>query len=373
MATITTPFFGSVSPVSGFGASREYTRDTVLTETATVYSWLSREGHLVTLEGTFTYPGVVGNDPVGTVDRAIFDESRLSGIDMTVDFNTPKDLTALANFDFDRDLLNFFFGGADDITLGGRLDRPGSGLSVFTADGPTEALAVPSMPDTIRIAGSGFYSGDKYRMNEDGAVFADDTLSLFEIAGVISLIGDLYEVGTHNGPEMRTLHFGNDTFAMAGTSVVTVIGDAATTTTGTRFFTLNFGDDTVEIGLRLVRAYGDIEAVTGDDLILNAGADSISGEPNRDFLVGDVRTVADLALRNQINAGDDVIDGRSGNDLIFGDLYSDYGESTIFGGNDSLVGGPDNDTIYGDFGYAAEATRSVWHGGDDTIRGGGGK
>lgn len=226
MATITNPIFGgSVNPVADFSATRVYTRDTVLTETATVYSWLSLEGHTFTFEGNFSYPGGAGTDPVGTVDRVIFDEGRFAGTYMTVDFTSPKDLAALANFDFDRDLLNFLFGGADDITLWGGIDRFSGKISVFTADGPTEALTVPSMPDTLKIISTGYYSGDKYRSDEDGAVFADDMISLFPVARVITLLGDLLEVGVNTGTDMRTMDFGNDTFSLDGDSFVTVIGD----------------------------------------------------------------------------------------------------------------------------------------------------
>ncbi|MCB1492882.1 MAG: hypothetical protein KDJ77_13995, partial [Rhodobiaceae bacterium] len=94
MATITT-FSGSHLPATGSVTGWAVARDIILIETATIYSWISTDGHRITLTGSFTYPGGVGTDPNGTVTQMAWDTDNDGNNDVIVDYSVAIDVVDL--------------------------------------------------------------------------------------------------------------------------------------------------------------------------------------------------------------------------------------------------------------------------------------
>ncbi|MXQ07681.1 hypothetical protein GQ651_07465 [Alphaproteobacteria bacterium GH1-50] len=105
-----------------------------------------------------------------------------------------------------------------------------------------------------------------------------------------------------------------------------------------------------------------------DWVVGNLGDDNISGEGDRDILIGDF----DGGWSTYDILGDDTLDGGEGDDVLWGDTYRTIANGTppegypdVSGGNDSLIGGAGHDDIVGD-----SRTLDGVTGGDDTIIGG---
>ena len=342
MAIVTTLTGGTV-PGSGTSALHAWglvlgvnITGTINTATATAFSWTSKDGHIVTLVGSFTYGNGTSEPPTsGTVDEARFDAYGDGSLDMTVDYGASPLAVSPDLFDeIDTVFSSAYFSDADEFHFASTESLPGT----FAGDGG-DRDATP-MADSFTITGGGSFTGDLIDLSLDGTMLADDIFWI-DSAEVVTVTGDGSYIGSNAG-NPATITFGHDTITDVSTAVTngsTFIGDAANGVTATREMTLILGDDT------------------------------ISGGAGHNWIYGDLRTMT--SSNNDVVAGNDDLSGGGGNDTIYGDLSSAGGSNSYTGGDDTIDGGDGDDTIYGD--YATISTTSVLvRGGDDDIEGGNG-
>ena len=371
---------------------------TVLARTSTTYSYLTRNGAVVTLEGSgFTY-GASGPPVSGTIARAEVTPA-----------NEPAGAFSIVTTVAVSDLPSSFFtdGPAFWSTLLGGNDT----FDLRDASNSSAPLTTGSVVygDTSRFVGPGGQGGNDVMQLGDargtfvgdvgsvgsttvptGFVGGDDTIT--GTAGAVSqvLIGDVTQVvwretvvggddtltlvsaGTVYGDVYRQLNGGSltggaDVIDVAGTADHRVFGDAFELDDFAGALTFSGGDDRID-----ARGATGFNTIVGDasKIILSRsngqsgpqidnGDDNVIGGAGRDLIIGDIDFIATTVT---VRLGEDVIRANTGADTIYGD-YRELGANTnvllLSGGDDVIDGGGGNDTIHGQIG-------------NDVLRGGAG-
>ncbi len=218
-------------------------------------------------------------------------------------------------------------------------------------------------------------------------------------------------IRTEAGSGNDTIHFSG---SFSGLDSVRAYGEAgndrldgSAATSGSLLLDGDDGKDTVYGGAGnddlfggsgndLLRGYGGNDVIAagtgndnaqggdGDDYILgdlgndllegNNGVDTIYAGTGNDFVVGGSRLSSQV--QNVPDDGD-LLDGEAGKDLVIGDNAFGAGPTFFGGGNDTMLGGTENDTMYGGLGNddmngedGSDRLFGLW--GNDTIDGGDG-
>ncbi len=367
MAIITTLVGGTIPGVS---AGPDSSISSILTETATVFSWLTPDGNRITITGTFTYPGGPGTEPAGTVSQMTYDDGNDGTVDMTVDYGASP-IAVVPNM-FNPNSFSFsrvWFNAADTMTLNGMVDG-----SSFAGDGDTDV----TQADHMTITGTGTYIGDTHNSSMDLYQGSADTMIVNSTFGMVTVAGDLDGVGAFAAGG-RSMTMGNDMISdMSAASNLqhVLVGDLLRSLVNSTGFTINGGADTITASANSVLIVGDFRTWSGDDGILNGGNDIITGSSEDDLIFGDMdQFTADIlgvviSSNTTLNGGNDTINGGDGHDIITGDIGILLAGNFLRGGNDTIRGDAGNDTIHGDYVTAAPGT--VISGGNDSLYGGAG-
>ena len=109
------------------------------------------------------------------------------------------------------------------------------------------------------------------------------------------------------------------------------------------------GNDLIDLRILsegVASAQGDLLEVI-DSASVTGGNDTLYGGANNDSLSGDVLFFEDQA---SLIGGDDTIFGGDGNDTIYGDYGTNTSTGQVTGGNDMLFGEAGNDSLFGNEG-----------------------
>ena len=324
--------------------------NTILEATATRLSYLTTDGHVLTLVGTgFTYGPNPGTGPTGgTLSRTEVTPPNSSNNGMFI-IDRSMAVSSLPNdFLVDEDVFWFvLLSGNDTFDLAGAISQPGS------------------------IFNGSIVAGDGDGFRGIGGEGGDDTMLLFDAAG--DFYGDM--VQTSNGSWPTDYAGGNDTITgQAGALFQNVVGDVA------QVFgdVMTGGNDTIDVA-STGAVYGDVYRMLYGGRFV-AGTDDITVRGTEAYLIyGDAYELDDFGEPLTFTGGDDIIDASESSGLlrIYGDL-----RSTILGsgngqvgpqfalGNDTITGGQAGDTIYGDLDYLSASVTVRF--GQDIINGGAG-
>ena len=347
---------------------------TVLTSTATEYSWISDLGDKYTVLGNIVYSGGVpqASSQIAQVSIDMDDDGTE---DLNVAFSSFQmimdDVTSGAYSTFWRALL----GQSDTFSITGpaasdstRVTLAGDGRNVFGGE------TLVALSDTFNITG-GYRNtlfGDYESVKLGGALTGAN--DVFNYSGASSDTDSLYG-------DARTvwgiLTGGNDSFTFAAgathTHSMSIYGDSGTVGSTSSFYvdaSSVGGNDTVDAsGTDIYFSfYGDASDVFttlegGDDLAIAGDASTT--------MYGDAEELRDGSPGTGLYfiGGDDTLIGGAGSDALYGDYAErEIGYTDVTGGNDDLSGGAGNDTIHGN-----EGNDTISGGGDDdTIFGGDG-
>lgn len=142
---------------------------------------------------------------------------------------------------------------------------------------------------------------------------------------------------------------GNDTLTGATGASNVMAGDASNITRSSNVAAS--GDDTLIGGSGTGTGntlYGDATSITANNgAFATAGDDTlIGGTDATNTLYGDAGTLI-AAIGSQVTGGNDILfAGDGGTNTLYGD--SQYQQGSVIGGNDTLVSGTGNDTMWGD-------------------------
>ncbi|MFD0917288.1 calcium-binding protein [Pseudahrensia aquimaris] len=362
MATIAT-LSTSILPPTFPGLNSSVAIDTLLTESAIEYSWLTSDGNKITLIGAFTYPGGFGSLPVGSVDQLIYDTGNDGTDDLAVDYGSdPLDADDFVTGPGGAANPNSFWehalSQADTGTISGTVPLTSPLFLATQAFGLDGSLASIAQADIITFTGLGHLAGDSSRGNVSSMSSSNgsaaDTLTFNRAATGLSVVtGDHGYIGTTSPSEMITADdFIQDVSTVSGeTWLVGDIYDVGNN------YTVYAGDDTIIGGGEEVTIIGDVHTMSGSAggaaaPTVYGGADTLTGGTKDDLIVGDVYEVTEsiLNIDNFLVAGDDMIDGGQGDDILYGDFFNNTFGAGVIGGHDTLKGSEGDDKLYGQLG-----------------------
>ncbi|MFD0915793.1 beta strand repeat-containing protein [Pseudahrensia aquimaris] len=352
---------------NGFNATLfDHSISLQLIQTATTFSYSSLTGDIVTLNGTFSYPGGLGTNPIGTLDSVTIDIGNDGTTDLSTDYSTPPtDFSGL--FSPQPVFFDSLF-QQDDVH-----DLTGSfvlfSLSGFYSNGGVFGAPSQTVSDTASISGSGAIFGDAIIGGGSNAPTGDDLITVTGLTGDLLVVGDT----RYKDASPDTSVYGEDNIADTSSSSsfnLKLIGDFDFTLGNLDGGTINAGIDTITGGLTAVTIIGDGRTLDGRNNSVFAAADILTGSSKADTIIGDIDTLlVDPLGANILHAGGDTIDGGAGDDIIYGDYRVLDPASVVNQGSDTINDGAGNDLIYGQVGD------DVLFGGtgSDTIDGGTGR
>jgi Ca2+-binding RTX toxin-like protein len=210
------------------------------------------------------------------------------------------------------------------------IDPFADGFVSFYANATVQATRVEAGAGNDTVTFTGPFSGlDSSRAY--GATGRDRLDATAVTSGGILLDGDEENDTIYGGAG------GDDLFGGPGNDQLRGYGGGDEIAAGT-------GNDTAYGGDGNDYLLGDLG---NDHLEGNAGNDTVYAGSGNDLVLGGSRVPA-----ANVNAadGDDLLDGEAGTDLVIGDNAFGNAPTGFGGGNDTLLGGTENDTVYGGIG-----------------------
>ncbi|VAW20914.1 Alkaline phosphatase [hydrothermal vent metagenome] len=334
---------------------------TYLSKTATEWSWNTGSGFDVTIKikgSGFTYSG--DNATAGNVTSVEF------YVDATNDpTDYDFDVTSLQNVDITklnlgaREFWNEVLQGDDSFTLTDYYGTP-SGTSIQFGDDYASATSLAFLPpSTATDSGGNDYFVDGYDFRD--------------------LVGDIYTLAGSAGSGLlnnwAVYDAGDDYFrGQPSSNNYRAIGDAWTVG---QYAILNGGNDTINSSATSgggSMAVGDVYEQTGGTV--NGGDDIIAGNSGYQGNISAYNAVGDVWKFSGgiMVGGNDFIQANNAGGIIAGDVNEASGTGTITGGNDTIIGSYQNDTIYGDVGFFNDSGSGLTiTNGNDIIYGGAGR
>lgn len=305
----------------------------------------------------------------------------VNGGDDTVDGGDGNDQQVLGDGQASSTNTAELNGGDDSVSGGDGDDLWVHGDGLADCIGCTAIIAVLNGGDDTVHGGSGNDTqvwGDGYTEGSSTSTLVGGIDSVFGDSGNDpSVMGDGFAFGNLTA----VLIGGNDTVVDGGADGDAVYGDGATRVDGTIGLSalLTGGADTVLGGDGTDSVVGDgivtVVGATGDGTLVGA-ADTINGGTGSDTAQGDgVIDNHTASGESVLTGGDDVITGAGGNGdgFIRNHVGAGTVNATLNGGNDTMTGEDDADTLYGDGQiHNAGSGLSRLNGGDDEIDGGSG-
>ncbi|MBI1314694.1 hypothetical protein GC176_25660, partial [bacterium] len=307
---------------------------------------LNGDGDAVTVEGRDANDVLtVSTEGAGEVNIAGFTygvklDSTTTDDTLTINGNDGDDTITAINGVDDEITLVFNGGQGNDALTGDGTLNGDAGNDTLTGLDGNNVLNGGDGDDTLNLSDGDdtLSGGDGFDIVNYNGTEADDTLTLTEAAGVITVGGIVTGTADVTAADLERVDVtggsGNDSVTLSGLSIQALVDagagnddvDAAGVTAVNTTISGGDGNDTIFGG----DGADVIDGGAGDDnLTGNAGNDAISGGAGRDQIVG--------------GTGDDSLDGGDGTDRFLWDIGD---------GNDSIDGGGDGSDFARFFGDA---------------------